>query len=156
MEPSKRFDRRTLIRLRRAGWHSGRDVLRELKLPSGFSLFPAALKVLAEFGGLDFRSRSGRTSLDPNAGEEILAEVKQYEERLGTCLYPLGICEGGDTIYILIDENGIIYALAGWLEPLASKFDMAIKYFAAVFLVSQNEQATDLSRVGLLGKRWTL
>lgn len=150
-----RFDPDTERRLRRAGWRPGRDVWGRLTLPRGIEAFDAVRKVLSEFGGLTFRIKSGSTTLDPAVDDKIEGEIRQYAAVLGRPLYPLGITDGGDTIFILIDPEGVVYALGGTLEPLASTFDQAIKYLSRVFTVNQSEQRRDLAAIGLLGKSWT-
>ena len=124
-------------------------------MPRGIEAFDAATKVLSEFGGLTFRIESGSTTLDPSTGDEIEDEIKGYAALLGRPLYPLGITGGGDTFFILIDPEGVVYALAGTLEPLASTFDQALKYLSRFFTVDEREQQCDLAAIGLLGKSWT-
>jgi hypothetical protein len=152
----KRFPQRTTLRLHWAGWRRGRHIWDRLALPPSFDVFPAAQRVLTEFGGLIFKSASGYAKLDPMVGEEIAAEIQKYAAKLSRRLYPIGIVEGGDTIYILIDERGVIYMLAGWLEPLASSFDRAIQYLAEVCAVNEAEKLQDLKTSGLLGLAWRI
>src|SRR3954468_13334114 len=45
-----RFSPEVLKMLRKAGWFPGRDISDNLELPPGFQPFPAALRVLREFG----------------------------------------------------------------------------------------------------------
>jgi hypothetical protein len=150
------FDFKTSFRLRLAGWRPGRRILKQLKLPPSFQLFPAAEAFLTEFGGLTFRNRSGYTKLDPSEASEIIHEIKEYEKLVGRRLFPIGIVEGGDTVFILMDDRDVVYALAGWLEPIASSSRIALKYLVRVYAVNQTEQRKDLQRNDLFGKSWKL
>lgn len=141
-------------RLVLAGWRPGRDVWDSLKLPAGFTAFPEAQRVLAEFGGLKFTKPYGSATLDPSVGEEISEEIHAYEKKLGRALYPVGIIDGGDTLYLLLDESGLVYTLTYRLEPFASSFNQAIKYLVLVCTVNKREQREDLKSIGMFGKFW--
>jgi hypothetical protein len=58
--------------LKKAGWYEGRDVANALILPSQFTIFPKAHKVLAEFGGLRFGSRGLAPTIVLSSCQEII------------------------------------------------------------------------------------
>jgi hypothetical protein len=90
---------------------------------------------------------------DASLGEEIAAQIRQYEGKVGTRLYPIGAMEHQDRHYLLIDENGVVYTLIDQLEPLASSFEQAIPYFLHG-TASRREVENDLRPIGMLGKVW--
>jgi hypothetical protein len=109
-------------------------------------------EALAEFGNLKFRDSSELVSLDPSEGERIAEEISRYEGKVGRSLYPIGILDGGDTLYLLIDETGVVYTLGNELRPLALTIHRAIEY-----LVSHRAgEDPALKQVGLHHKVWTL
>jgi hypothetical protein len=118
----------TKLKLFLAGWRPRRNRLRQLRLPISMELFPAAERVLAEFGGLTFGSRTEHIALDPAWGEAFADEIKAYASLIGARLYPIGVMEHQDRHYILIDERGVVYTLIDQLEPLASSFHRAIEF----------------------------
>jgi hypothetical protein len=125
-----------------------------LKLPRSFSLFPEAQRVLTEFGGLRFGDRNDYVDLNPALGEEGADEILPFEVVLETQLYPVGIMEHQDRIYIVIDEKGIVYTVClDELKPFASSFDRAIECLAGSS-VPRREREADLRSVGLFGKEW--
>lgn len=50
---------RSRIRLMLAGWFPGRNVIESLELPGNFQLFPEAVRVLSEYGGLTLTGHYG-------------------------------------------------------------------------------------------------
>lgn len=135
-----------------AGWRPNRNAWRQLTLPRSFAVFPMAKAALAEFGNLKFQSPSETVDLDPSIGDEIAAEIKRYEEKVGRPFYPVGIIDGGDTAYVLIDAEGIVYALTDQLEPFALTFDRAIEYLVH----HRGGRDEGLASVGMLGSVWRL
>ena len=99
----------TWLRLLLAGWRPGRNVLNRLTLPESLEVFPEAERILAEFGNLRFGDRNDQVRLDPSLGQEIVEQLKMYERELGRRLYPLGVWQHQDRIYLLVDENGVVY-----------------------------------------------
>jgi hypothetical protein len=78
--------------------------------------FPAARRVLAEFGGV----RCGRRgpglrravrllTIDPGPGAYAAATLAEFAEVIGVPLFPLGV-EGGDAI-VAVDELGRVFVL---------------------------------------------
>lgn len=145
----------TRLKLRAAGWRPNRNVWDRLKLPQSLSVFPEAKRILAEFGDLRFSSPAESVHLDPSVGEEIADQIKVYEKKLGRPLYPVGILEGGDTLYLLVDDKGLVYALSDQLEPFASSFERAIGYLVR-HVINGREMKDDLQAAGVLGKVWKL
>ncbi|MCP9944089.1 SUKH-3 domain-containing protein [Streptomyces somaliensis] len=115
--------------LREAGWRPGRrdmrqaeqwaDALRAHVSPTGHrhSVFPAAVEVWAEFGGLRITPpRQGRQIapspllLDPLAGLHLARSLSDLGRALETELAPLG-AEGDDRGVLAIDVEGRVYGL---------------------------------------------
>lgn len=142
----------TWFKLLLAGWRPNRNVWHQVSLPKSFSVFPSAKEAIAEFGNLKFQESSELVHLDPSEGERVAEEISRYERKVGCSLYPIGILDGGDTIYLLIDETGIVYTLSDGLRPFALTFHRAIEY-----LVSHRAGVDPaLEKVGLHQKVWTL
>lgn len=129
----ERFSTQTLEMLREAGWFPGRDVSRDLKLPRGFKPFPAALKVLAEFGnlrigrdgpGIEFRRKP--VILDPMlvAGEDD--RYAEFSRLLGVGLYPLGETADGHA-FLAIDELGRVFFIFGDMFFVGDSFESALE-----------------------------
>src|SRR5690349_205911 len=104
------------------GWFPGRDVFHELTLPAGLEVFPAAKRVLSEFGNLEWGTPDSSVCLDPSVADKVVDAIHDYEKQLGSHLYPLG-CD--DCVFFLIDGQGHIYAMDNTLDPLASSFEHA-------------------------------
>ena len=142
----------TWVRLFLAGWRPNRDVWDELTLPNSFVVFPAARLTLSRYGNLTFRHPSETVTLDPSAGEEAAEEIAAFEKELGFSLYPIGLLDGGDTIYLLIDERGVVYSMSDELQAFALTADRAVEY-----LVRHDGGFDDeLDSIGMLGKTWRL
>lgn len=122
-------------------------------MPAQIVAFPEAERGLSEYGNLEFKEPSQHVRIDPSVGEEIIEEIRKYEEQIGTSLYPIGILEGGDTLFLLIDTRGVVYAMSDELEPFASSLDRAIEYLARPGTRSR-EWRTDLGAIGMVGKKW--
>jgi hypothetical protein len=131
----KRFPDAIYQLLSHSGWYEGRDVLDKVRIPEGFELFPAAEKVLREFGNLHIGACGpGKdwatidVELDPLLGEGYEEDLAECEERLGVKLYPLGEgCNGHEEI--IIDEQGRVFEwqLFDELAPCATSFDRALE-----------------------------
>lgn len=144
---------KTWFRLVLAGWRPNRNAWNQLKLPESFDVFPEARRVLTEFGNLKFERAWGTLILDPFVGEEVRGEIQEYEKQLGYALYPIGIDDGGDTLYLLIDEDGIIYAMSGDLQPFAGCFGVAIDRLLCG-LIDKRALDEDLRAVQMSGRVW--
>ena len=88
------------------------------KLAEGWELFPAAKKVLDEFGGLaigrhrdpDMPHCHTQIIIDPNhAVKFFLDDESPFTLADGTKVYPLGLTED-EGVFLFIDEKGIVYA----------------------------------------------
>ncbi|MCK8499503.1 SUKH-3 domain-containing protein [Myxococcus fulvus] len=117
-------------RLSAAGWTPGRDVsgklskwVHTLREKGGFEVFPAAERVLREFGGLSVEQRgpgvtSARESfsLDPLLGVNGRRMFGRYAEFLGVSLYPLGTAFAGD-MYLVVAEDDRVFGIGeeAWL-----------------------------------------
>jgi len=129
---SGRFSKSIEEMLREAGWLPGRDVSRGLKLPEGFTLFPAAQRVLSEFGNLRI-GKSGpglvfaRTPvvLDPALafGEE--GRFHEFAVLLKTNLYPLGETADGHS-FVVIDEKGRVFLIFEEISFVDETFELAL------------------------------
>jgi hypothetical protein len=152
---AKKWRWTTWARLLVAGWRPGRYVWDRLRLPNGLETFPTARRVLTEFGGLKLGDRTEDVRLDPSLSDaECLAEIPFYEGKLGRRLYPVGVIEHQDQVWILLDEQGFVYTLLPTvsLKPYASSFDQAIEFLVAG--VNRRAQEDDLRAAGLLGQEW--
>jgi hypothetical protein len=138
----------TIPRLVFAGWRPNRNVWARLKLPASFEVFPEARRILSRFGGLKFGDRNELARLDPSSGDEVSDQIRACEKLLGRRLYPLGYREHQDREYVLVDEAGTVYLLAGdTLHLLAASFEIAIDDLARC--VIRRRAADDV--VGQLG-----
>lgn len=146
----------TYVKLLLAGWRPNRNVLSHLRLPPSFALFPEAKRVLAEYGNVRLGDRNEYYLFDPFLGEEGAKEILPFERILGRRLYPLGINEHQDVLYLVIDEKGIVYGIMlDECEPLASSFEVAVETFVRGY-VGARERENDLRSVGLSRKVWKL
>lgn len=126
---SQRFPEVVETALRDAGWHPGRwnimlaetwaDRLRAHTSPGGHehSLFPAAVEVWAEFGGLTIEVRGAgkqiaRTSfaVNPMLGLHLARTFSDLGQALDTRICPLG-GEAESQAVLAIDSVGRVYSL---------------------------------------------
>lgn len=128
----QRFAAVTVEALQQAGWRPGRDVLPTVQLPYGFRLFPAAARVLAEFGnlrmgrhgpGLEMARRTVR--IDPMLALGENEEFAQVETVIGCALYPLGEINEGQA-FLAIDEQGRTFIVGDLLLYVDENFDDAL------------------------------
>ncbi len=146
--------RAVTARLIQAGWHPNRNVWNRLKLPQSFDVFPEAKRILSEFGDLSFADRAEHVLLDPSSGNDEFCRLRECESFLGRRLYPLGYRVHQDREYFFVDENGIIYLLAGdTLEPWASSFEKALD---PILQMATHGNDDDLRSIGLEEKTWQL
>ena len=128
-----RFSNDIVHILEKSGWFPERNVENLLKLPDDFVIFPAALKVLKEFGLLHFGERGpgiecARTSIncDPMLADGESELFREYSEQLHRKLYPIG--EAHDGYYFLaIDESGTIFLLMDDLRFVHTHFEGAVE-----------------------------
>lgn len=153
---------RTCIRLWLRGWRAGRHVLNKLNLPESFALFPAAEHVLDEFGDLYLGDESDHLHVIPQAGMEVVHQIKGMEESLGDALYPLGILEHQDREYVLINPAGHVFLLQGCVDdetanlvPAGFRFEHLIEWFLGARSFEKTRVA-HLEAAGLNGRSWTL
>src|SRR5574338_313572 len=113
-----RFSAQTEQTLRKAGWRPGRQVRdivaswKNSEMLSGFEMFPAAEKLLLEFGGLkiDEHGRGETCAREPFVVDPLMAA---YEEELfrdfstlvNTRLYPLGEGDNGHNYWAIGENN---------------------------------------------------
>ena len=105
------------------------------KLAEGWELFPAAKKVLDEFGGMcvgfhpdsDMPYCSTTIVIDPNNAVKFYQDDEDpFTLEDGTKVYPLGLAEE-DNVFLFIDEKGIVYGegvVATYI--IAPGFDQAL------------------------------
>jgi hypothetical protein len=131
-EPRGRFLPETAEMLSEAGWFPGRDVFSQLRLPAEFTLFPAAQRVLQEFGMLRIgRKGPGLTSartpvvLDPMlcVGEDD--RFSDCASLLHSCLYPLGETADGHA-FVAIDDRGRVFLMMDTIWFVGDTFDGAL------------------------------
>jgi hypothetical protein len=127
----QRFLAATMELLREAGWFPGRDVFGDVQLPPVFVIFPAAQRVLAEFGHLVMgrqgpgigKARS-RVVIDPMLAWGEDDRFEEFENLLHTTMYPLGEISGG--AFLVIDEQGRVFIIFEDLFFVADTFDEAL------------------------------
>lgn len=132
--PTDRFSSDVGRILTKCGWYAGRDVGERLRLPSDFTVFPAAKQVLREFGGLHCGERGpgiecarATLDLDPSLAEGEADRFHLYSQRIGGRLYPLG--EGDDGHYfVAIAEDGRVFLIMDFLMYVADRFDHALEH----------------------------
>lgn len=155
MKP-RRWRWTTLLKLLFAGWRPNRNGLELLQLPSELAIFPEARRVLSEFGGLSFGNSNKHVCLDPLTAGEIYGHIGTLECAMGCRLYPVGVWEHQDPMYVLVNERGIVFIIeANECRPLASSFDRAIEYIVRQKW-DREEKEEDLGRLGMVGKSWRL
>jgi hypothetical protein len=118
--------------LSEAGWFPGRDVFSQLRLPAGFTLFPAAQRVLQEFGMLRIgREGPGRmfartpVVLDPMLCEGADDWFSDYAGLLQSCLYPLGETVSGGAL-VAIDDRGRVFLIFEGISFVGDTFEGAL------------------------------
>jgi hypothetical protein len=129
-----RFSPRVLSILQGAGWFEGRDVSAELISPRELGLFPAAERVVREFGCLQFGEcgpgmdcATSDVLIDPRLAVHLLPELKKWERAQGVRLFPLGEMHRSHG-YLVIDEHGRTYMVVeNDLVPLAPSYDEGIE-----------------------------
>ncbi|NPC48128.1 hypothetical protein D7X99_13865 [Corallococcus sp. AB032C] len=114
-------------RLVSAGWKPGRDVHEQvvvwrdaLKAQGGFEIFPAAERVLSEFGGLDIKqggpgitARRQSFVLDPIVGIRDRDFLRRYEKFLGVELYPIGRTFEDDMLLVVASDGRVFGVTEG-------------------------------------------
>lgn len=124
----RRFSRDIRERLICAGWYEGRDVLQEVNIPKSFNTFPAALRVLREFGNLTLWGKS-TIEIDPSLEEGVEASLAPYEAELAAKLCILGPLDEGHGS-LVIDELGRVYAMwgvSGDFDLVGANFEQALE-----------------------------
>lgn len=126
--------------LRKAGWFPNRNKNEfvsqwklELEKSDGWEIFPAAEKVLLEFGGLKI-DQNGAGQTCAREPFEINPTLAIYEsDRFGDCevelktkLYPLG--EAANRYYFLvIGEDGRVFLIMTDIHLIGETFDEALE-----------------------------
>lgn len=127
---SPRFSRESENTLRQAGWYPGRTVdtavWRTPLEESGFAFHEAAVRFLAEFGGLsvDHYGPGITCAREPFEFDPLLAfgeddRFGEWGATIGRVIAPLGECDRG-RFFLGIDEQGVIYLVASWLARFGS------------------------------------
>lgn len=127
----QRFSDEVTSMLKRGGWFPGRNIADTMILPSGFVIFPAAQKVLAEFGylrlgipGPGIECARGEINMDPMYAANDIEGYEEYGELIHRALYPLGIVDNLD--YLAIDEDGTVYLFGDEFWFVGTSFDAAL------------------------------
>lgn len=134
-----RFSAQTENTLRRAGWYPGRQVPEKVaswkgnEMLSPFEMFPAAERVLLEFGGLkvDERGLGETCAREPFEADPTLAGYEQelfdyFSTFVNTRLYPLGEVDNGHN-YWAIGEDDRVYLLMNDIQLLGKNIDQALE-----------------------------
>lgn len=108
--------------LKQSGWRSADDrsgliAQWEETLREEFVLFPAARRVLEQFGGIEVRQTGpgeecAKSSfrVDPSLAWGEGDRFQMFSQKLGTVLYPLGDIDGGHA-FLAVGDNGQVFAL---------------------------------------------
>lgn len=133
MDVKRAWEMETEMALRAAGWKPDRcerELVQrwrtKLEYPGGFQMFPAAERILEEFGGLQ-ASKDGPGRTCARGSFEINAELGWGEEdRFGAFsdfvdgrLFPIGEIDHGHA-FLGVDESGVVYLIGDWLSRLGS------------------------------------
>jgi len=151
------WDQSTRDLLVLSGWYPNRDVWDKLEIPPQPSVFPEAKRILSEFGNLvlEHRQDDARVDLRPTLAHDVLDDLRAYSQLVGSPLFPLGVADGCDYMYLIVDERGYVYTLTDQLEPFSSSFDKAIAYLVRGAM-NRRAWEEDLKSANLLGKVWKL
>src|SRR5947209_5501189 len=129
MQPKQRFAPQVEEVLKASGWFEGRNTEGSLHLPDGFEMFPAASRILVEFGGLKGgHVRAGITmaasdfDLRPELAQGESDRFQEFEKELGVRLYPLGEAHRGH-YFLAIDESGRVYLVMDDIMVLGEDFN---------------------------------
>lgn len=131
---AKRFSAEIVHILEQGRWYEGRTLPFSLPHELQSELFPAAERILREFGGLHVgRAGSGidmaRSDIefDPYAAAHLVPELREHGLKLQQRLFPLAqFCNAH--FYVIIDGRGRIYMLNDELLRLAPSFDQALEF----------------------------
>ena len=101
--------------LRQAGWHPGRRIDLSPWVTHGMKLFPAARRILAEFGGLVIGDNergidTARSDVDllPKSYNRDRASESDLEREVGSRLFPIATVQSSNG-ELWIDEGGRVY-----------------------------------------------
>ncbi|WP_328693154.1 SUKH-3 domain-containing protein [Streptomyces phaeochromogenes] len=124
--------------LRAAAWYPDRSVPtgeweKALHEHGGFEMHDAARRLLAEFGGLEFRLKGpGRTMarspfrIDPLLAKWDFEIIDLQSEEVGTCLYPIGDADRGN-FYLTMAADGAVHHGMDYVCLLADNGDKALE-----------------------------
>lgn len=130
---AQRFSKQVEAILLRGGWFEGRTyALRNYNaFPS--KPFPAARRVLGEFGGLQFGESGAGIDfatcdfdMRPVWGDRRFKGWRKEESSIGRRLYKLGMVSRLNA-YLLIDDAGAVYSLMDDLILIAPSFEEALE-----------------------------
>ena len=127
-----RYSELSLQMLKESGWYPGRNVLDNINLPSKFQIFPAATKVLQEFGYLCVgQTGPGITCIrstvvfDPMEADGEDDRFLDWSTDINSPLYPLGSID--DCVFFLaIDQLGRTFLVMEGLVFLDVDFTRAL------------------------------
>ena len=131
----KRFIEITENALTNAGWFEGRNVESDTLnwtlelLEDDFEIFPAALNILLEFGGLKLeQSGNGYLPLllDPTLAFGENDRFSDFAEMLGNQLYPLGEFIN-QHYYLAVSDDGRVFSLMTELTIIGKNFNDALE-----------------------------
>ena len=135
--PADRFSELARNALERSGWFPGRNVRDQVQkwqaalITDGFRIFPAAERVLNEFGGLALRQRGeGLTAaretfvFDPTAAHLEDDRFAAFSRLIKSALYPIG--EHGEG-FLAIAEDGRVFVLLDDIVRLGSNIEEALE-----------------------------
>ncbi|MEV6241607.1 SUKH-3 domain-containing protein [Lentzea sp. NPDC051838] len=127
---TRRFSPESERTLRQAGWYPGRTIdTAKWRVPleeSGFVFPEAAERFLGEFGGLSVEDQGSGITTAREAFEFDPLLAFGEDDRfgalgalIGRVIAPLGEL-ANDGFFLGVDEEGVIYLVAGWLARFGS------------------------------------
>jgi len=131
-QSSRGWSPTTVALLQHAGWRPGRDVSDTIIFPSAFPLFPAAARVLAEFGhlrigrqGPGLELAQSTVQIDPMLAWGEDDRFADAQAAIRSDLYPLGEIDGGHA-FLAIDQQGRIFIVGDIFHYVDASFDAAL------------------------------
>ena len=138
MNSKRRFSKYTQKRLEEAGWFPGRNILGEIKFPEDIELFPAALKIIAEFGNLQIgKEQSGQTGINIAKSPVWIDPMEAYfeedfkfaQEIIEESIFPIGLIDFDNSAigYLYVNKNGAVFCIDVFEWFFDEDFDRALE-----------------------------
>jgi hypothetical protein len=136
---TSRFDPSVEEILLHSGWVPNRDVgpiadqwLSEIDAGGFWQAFPAASRIVHEFGGLLIGSPGPgqdmarqQIRVDPRLAAYVRDEAAEYEHRLARKIYPIGEGEDGNYV-IVVSPDERVFMIGPWLSEAGRSWNEAL------------------------------